>query len=242
MDVNALDWDGSWNTRDLGGMRAASGQTVRRGALIRSGNLARLSAAGKAAVLEAGVGCVVDLRSGFELQLEANPFADSSLYCHAPLMSDDEAAATAVTNALNPLEMYVVMLEMYRANIAAVLRAIADAPDGAGVVVHCHAGKDRTGLIVALLLGLMGVSPDDIADDYARSDAHLQAQYAQWLEAQRDLDERAKLAVQLTADRETMLGVLEFLNMQHGGVNKYLEACGLDATTLGRLQWRLLNA
>ena len=238
-----LGWDGCPNARDLGGLQTPAGSSIRRGALIRSDNFARLTEAGIAAVEQAGVSLVIDLRSAFELEIQANPFAtrDTIDYKHLPLMNDaDEAGLELVQQSRDAVQMYEVMLERFKPQIGAILQAIADAPSGA-VVVHCHAGKDRTGLVVALSLALAGVSASVIAEDYALSDQYLQALYEEMLSNQPDDEARAQLAAVLTSKPESILGALEFVNQQLGGLAVYLESCGLDTGTLEKLRSRLLE-
>ena len=239
-----LGWDGCPNARDLGGLQTPAGSSIRRGALIRSDNFARLTEAGIAAVEQAGVSLVIDLRSAFELEIEANPFAtrDTIDYKHLPLMNDaDEAGLELVQQSRDAVQMYEVMLERFKPQIGAILQAIADAPSGA-VVVHCHAGKDRTGLVAALSLALAGVSADVIAEDYALSDQYLQALYQEILSNQPNDEARAQLAAVLTSKPESMLGALEYLEHHFGSVEAYLKACGLDDATLERLRSKLLEA
>ena len=240
-----LSWDGCPNARDLGGLQTASGSSIRRAALIRSDNFGRLTEAGIAAVEQAGVSLVIDLRSAFELEIEANPFAtraSSVTYRHLPLINDADAEGLElVQKARDATEMYEVMLERFKPQIGAILQAIADAPSGA-VVVHCHAGKDRTGLVVALSLALAGVSADVIAEDYALSDQYLQALYEEMLSNQPNDEARAQLAALLTSKPESILGALQYIEHQFGGLKGYLESCGLNAGTLERLRSKLLEA
>lgn len=238
-DARCLKWDGCSNTRDLGGLASK----VRFGALIRSDNLSRLTEAGIAAVENAGVSLVIDLRSAFELEIEANPFATRASvdYLHLPLMSDADAEGLElVQNARDVIQMYEIMLERFKPQIAAILKAIADAPSGA-VVVHCHAGKDRTGLVVALALGLAGVPAATIAEDYALSNQYLQNLYQEMLANQPDAESRAQLAAQLTSKPESILGALRFIDQHFGSLENYLSTCGLDTSTLEKLRSKLLE-
>jgi hypothetical protein len=109
---------------------------------------------------------------------------------------------------------YVHTLERHRARFAEALQAIADAGEGT-VLIHCAAGKDRTGLLTALLLRLAGVSTEHVADDYAESEA------------------------EQPAPREAMLGVLRELDRRYAGVRAYLSAAGLDDDRIDRLERRL---
>ena len=242
-----LIWDGCVNARHLGGFRAEGQGMTREVALIRSGNLSRLSAEGQTSVRQANVSAIIDVRSAYELKIEANPFAISTqasalpIYHHLPLMNEDDLEAMRLVNtAPSLLPMYQVMLERFTVNIAGIMTAIADASPGA-VVVHCHAGKDRTGLVIALVLRLTGVSPEDIAQDYALSDLYLQSQYQEMLAQKTNLEERTILASQLTSKPETMTNLLQHIEKYYGGVKAYLKFCGLQDETLDCLTQRMLE-
>lgn len=156
-------------------------------------------------------------------------------------MDEADTKGVALVNAAPTVaEAYRLMLDRFGGNIGVIMAGIADAPPGA-VVVHCHAGKDRTGLVVALALRLAGVSEDLIAEDYALSDTYLDALYKEMLDKKADPAERAELAEQLSSKPEAMLGALSHLDERYGGVKPYLLKCGLDAETIRRLHSRLLE-
>jgi protein-tyrosine phosphatase len=111
------------------------------------------------------------------------------------------------------------------------------------VLIHCHAGKDRTGLAVALLLGLAGVSPDVIAADYTASNIGLQPLFAEWLAAvAHNPVQHAALVPQLGAHPETMLAVLAHLDGHYGGAWEYLRQCGVTEQALVAVRHRLRGA
>ena len=125
--------------------------------------------------------------------------------------------------------------------IGRILRQIAHAPSG-GVLVHCHAGKDRTGLIVALIMALLGVAPDLIISDYVASGAYLQALYKPWLEAvAHDPIQLAKLQHDLSTQPETMRAVLDALEQQYGGALVYIQHCGMSMDDIRLMQQRLCS-
>jgi hypothetical protein len=135
--------------------------------VVRSDSLAALTPAGRLALVEYGVRSMVDLRLPGEVAERPNPFARPGTHgiAYANVSFIDPAAAPP--NPVSTLaEDYLQMLDRYRPGVAEAMAAIARAPEGA-VVIHCAAGKDRTGLISALLLGLAGVPADTIAADYA---------------------------------------------------------------------------
>jgi protein-tyrosine phosphatase len=116
--------------------------------------------------------------------------------------------------------------------------AIADAPVG-GVVIHCHAGKDRTGLITALALGIAGVEASVIAEDYAATDVFLAEHYAAELNAAKDESTREYLQSFQNSSPEVMLETLGFLEEKFGGIAAYLHQAGVSQDSLERLRQRL---
>src|SRR5207245_1879248 len=92
----------------------------------------------------------------------------------------DEATRDAWSATTTTADSYTLMLGRFQQNVAAVLMAIARAPDG-GVLFHCHAGKDRTGLVAALLLALAGTPDEIIAQDYHLSYTYLLPTFDEWL-------------------------------------------------------------
>jgi protein-tyrosine phosphatase len=183
-----------------------------------------------------GVETIVDLRSPRELAAVANPLRDHGAYRHLPLLED---ADLDEVNRLDGIAaVYRWQLERRGAMFAAALDALAKAPPG-GVVVHCHAGKDRTGLVTALLLSLAGVERDAIVDDYALSEQGQQALYEVDAAAEADLDRRHAMRLKYHAYPDAMAGLLDYLDDVHGGVARYLDAIGVSAESRERLR-RLL--
>ncbi|MEV4623704.1 tyrosine-protein phosphatase [Asanoa sp. NPDC049573] len=200
-----LDWPDCTNVRDLGGLATTGGRRIRPDALLRSDNHDRLTPETIATIRAGGVRRIVDLRWARECAARPSPFAGDPLYAHVPLLGDDDYELVP--------DSYAALLDHSRPGIGAAFRAVAEAPPG-GVIVHCHEGKDRTGVLVALLLLVAGVPEDEVADDYA-----------------------------LTAgvERIVMVNTIEHLHRAYGGVAKYLADCGIDATLLDAVRARLLD-
>jgi len=243
-----LAWEGCCNVRDLGGLAAADGSRIRRGALVRADNLCRLTASGQAALMAHGVRTVIDLRATEELARAAHPFAAEKAeqgwprYIHVPIF---EVTDTATTAALaGEREVYgpnKVLLDRCGSGFATALRAITTAPEG-GVLVHCFVGKDRTGLVVALTLAVAGVPPETIAADYAMSDFYLQPIYAEMLaECNGDEAAIADLKPRLTSHSDTMQRTLSYLDWKYGGPEGYLRGIGLTTDELAALRRRVLD-
>ncbi|GAA5029157.1 tyrosine-protein phosphatase [Actinopolymorpha pittospori] len=233
-----LAWADCLNARDLGGLPTSDGRRIRPGALIRSDNLTRLTEAGVAAVRQASVSRIVDVRTTDECARYPSPFATDPLYVNMPLEREGEGAPWDPTWTLD--QAYVAMLDRGPDLIAAAVGAIADAPPGA-VVVHCHAGKDRAGNIVALALRVAGVPPETVAGDYAVVDPRMRDHFADQLVLVDDPAERDQLAESFTARPETMLATLRHLDDRYGGVETYLRQGGLTAAQFDALRNRLLD-
>jgi protein tyrosine/serine phosphatase len=158
---------------------------------------------------------------------------------HLPLEDWTDTVYKAAIQAWSAkgMDYYIAILDHYRARVAGIMRAIAQAPAG-GVLVHCTAGKDRTGIIVALLLTLAGVPAETVAEDYAVSDVYLRPRYEALMQKAQDEAERARLAAP-KAPPERMLAVLAWLERQHGGVRPYLLHAGVTEAEIERIRARL---
>jgi protein tyrosine/serine phosphatase len=242
-----LAWDGCANVRDLGGHATPAGET-RFHAVVRSDSVARLTESGWSALVDYGVRTIVDLR--YDAEVEADPPRGIGVrVVRVPLVPDQEhpdwREIDAIGRAARNEEeaqaaVYLELLERYRSAFAEAVRAVADASDGV-VLVHCEGGKDRTGLIAALLLRLAGVDPDAVAADYAVSSENLREEIERWIAEAPDDDERALRARIGTTRAGTMLRVLAELDRRHGGVAGYLAAAGLGEEDVARARARLVS-
>jgi protein tyrosine/serine phosphatase len=134
--------------------------------------------------------------------------------------------------------VYLIFLERFRSNVAAAVRAVADAPEG-GVVIHCVGGKDRTGLLSAFLLRLAGVDDEEIAADYALSEERLRPRHEAWFEAAASEEELARLRRIAQTPAASMSGVFAELERRYGGVEPYLRGAGVTAEELELVRARL---
>jgi protein-tyrosine phosphatase len=231
--------DGLVNLRDLGGFATESGATTRLGRLLRSESPHRLTEAGMRAMLDLGIGAVIDLRTTSEREQRPSPLVDAGVRgAHAPIFTDEEEYPDHLTTAG---EVYCWWLRERQNGVARAMTAIADAPS-APILVHCHAGKDRTGVIVALVLRLAGVSVDDIADDYAISGVQLADMLARdrITAVERGMDP-VRVERLFTVPREAMLYTMECVEKEHGGPVSLLRNIGLDDARIERLTNLLLS-
>jgi protein tyrosine/serine phosphatase len=243
-----LAWEGCVNVRDLGGHSTADGGTTRFGAIVRADTVHRLTDAGWRDLIGHGVTRIVDLR--FNEEREADPPAELPVeVTHVSLFGDgldehyaaqlDALAAAAPTPADATKVVYLDFVERYASRFPAVFSAIAHAPEGA-VLVHCHGGKDRTGLVVAMLLTLAGVPRDEVVADYAISEQNLAEIHARWQDEAESEEERARRARISGCPPEAMRGVLDEIERRYGGVREYLLAAGAADDELDRAVARLL--
>jgi protein tyrosine/serine phosphatase len=241
-----LAWDGLLNARDLGGHPTEDGDETRWGSVVRADSVRQLTEEGWRSVVDYGVRTIVDLRSNEELA--EDPPAELPIEAvHVSFFDDDrpevfeeveEASAGAADHAAATREVYLIFLERFRANVAAAIRAVGQAPEG-GVVVHCHGGKDRTGLVSAFLLRLAGVPIDEIATDYALSEERLRTRHEEWFAQAADEQELERLHRISKTPASSMREVIEELERRYGSIAGYLKAGGATDEDLERARARL---
>jgi protein-tyrosine phosphatase len=244
MTERVLTWDGCVNVRDLGGHPTENRRVTRFGAVVRADSVRHLTPAGWQALVGYGIRTVVDLRRHDELERDP-PLEIPVDVVHVPLDDSyrdelEEVWRQEGDDVRSVYDAYVRMLELLAPNFARAVETVADAPRG-GVVVHCFAGKDRTGLTCAMLLRLAGVGIDDIAADYGLSADNLRGIIEPWAEAAADERERALRLRIGSSPPQVMRDVLAELERRHGGVDGYLRESSLADETLERVRSRLLG-
>jgi protein-tyrosine phosphatase len=239
-----IDLEGCLNFRDLGGYATSDGRRVRWRRLFRSDALQVLTAADVARVRdELQIGDVIDLRSSAELRSDGRGLLqhETIRFHHLPLYDGEQTqsartAAAAVTLA----DRYFLLAEYARAAIARVVTVLAET--SAPAVYHCAAGKDRTGVVSAVILGALGVADEVIVADYAATQEHLDAIVARLMAAEgyRTILE-ALPPDTLHAQPETMLELLARIRERYGSMLAYLTAAGVSTRTLSQLANSLLE-
>jgi protein-tyrosine phosphatase len=232
-----LDFPSLLNARDLGGYPTVDGSTTRWRSLLRSDDLAQLTLAGVHAFATYGIETVVDLRWPEEVALSPTPITrvlKHIRYEQISLLADtpDEWRVRRADSTAKEL-WHRAMLEGVRAELAKVLRVIATATPGP-LLFHCVAGKDRTGLIAALLLAVADVKPDAIAYDYAASTENLREAYLR-----RYADAKPEAIIDaVQCPEEGVHNMLAYL-AKFGGARAYLEEIGLLPEEITALRSRL---
>ncbi|MGW4402232.1 tyrosine-protein phosphatase [Amycolatopsis nivea] len=227
----AVDWEGFFNTRDLGGLPTRSGSVTESARFYRSASLRFVNDVGWAQARESGVRTIVDLRNPAEISTYAVTVPAGMTRLEAPLddVEDTEFWQYIADEQLDGTPLYYrVFLDRKAERCATVLKALARAEGG--VLFHCTSGRDRTGLVSLLLLALADVDPETIAADYALStEAVLPLYRALGIEDQTALLEAA-LARRQTTIREAVLATLDGFD-----VRDYLVRAGMTADEVDRL-------
>jgi protein tyrosine/serine phosphatase len=224
------------NARDLGGLPTQDGGHTRARSLLRADDLAQLTAEGLAALREYGVVTVLDLRWPEEVARHPSPVPlvlPQIRYEHVSLLTHTEDEWRLRSRDVVKELWKCVVLEHVRRELKQVLEVIAAAAPGP-LLFHCIAGKDRTGLVAALLLTLADVTPGAIARDYAESGDNLREGYLKrYAEA-----DPARILEAIRCPEEGAYNMLEFLSAA-GGIRAYLERLGLQRQEIAALRARL---
>lgn len=231
-----LDWEGSWNVRDLGGLATRAGGRTRWNAIVRADNLGALTTRGWEQALEHGVRTVVDLRNPDEKagDLGGRPGEIATISVPLDVIENREFWDELETSPSIATPLYYRShIDRFASRSAEAITAIADAPEGA-VAVHCMSGRDRTGQITMLTLALAGVADEEVVADYERSIPRLNAKYSALAEE----DQNALVAGFLT-DRETTFAAIIAETLTAFDLEAHLGAAGLSAESVQRLRERL---
>jgi protein-tyrosine phosphatase len=234
-----------FNFRDLGGYETVDGRQVRWNAVYRSDSLHRLRGADLVSAQKLGLRTVIDLRATAELDRHGRfAHVDAVAFHHLPMLEE----GSVHFKPLQPDDPepvpgvgYIDMATTGRASIAAALQVIAHGEHA--VVFHCAAGKDRTGIVAALLLSSLGVPDELIGADYHLSEQAIRPALA-WAEENDPamVAEIGRLPEWAFFAREpTVLAFLDMLRERHGSIESYLADAGVEIATFDALRARLLD-
>ncbi len=216
------------------------------GAFFRADSLHKLTEKDRQVLLGRGLRSVIDLRQSHELAEFPNVFAGSAevSYYHHDVIGGDPIHYSPVigTPADDVLMSYSAWLEQRRAQIGAVLATMAQ-PNALPAVYHCAGGKDRTGVITALLLEIAGVPEDTIAEDYGLTAIYL---WERWQVEMPGIEAGVHLRGWRDYQRaycppDGMRKVLAFLKARYGGAEGYALAAGLTARQIESLREALVE-
>lgn len=241
-----LKVEGTYNIRDLGGYPVAGGATTARHIFIRAGNLDQLPLASQQQLIDYGVKTVIDLRDEWEAEKYPNVFESSASvkYINLPLIGNalsQNKTWKAETQHYEGLhELYGKYLERCQPQIGTIFTSMAESTST--VIFHCYAGKDRTGIIAALLLGVAGVPEQLIAKDYAHSKRKIAHLIKQWrvyaIEHGQDMP---RFEEDIASKSSTMLSMLTDIKLRYRNVADYLRVCGVTDNHLAVLRSRFIQ-
>ncbi|MEM8860757.1 MAG: tyrosine-protein phosphatase [Chloroflexota bacterium] len=239
--TRSLDWPNCLNIRDLGGLPTPDNGVTKWQAVIRSDLVNDLNADGQQMLLDYGVRTTIDLRAPREVEKKPSIYQNQSEglihYVNQPLEHFYPHVGELISNASSRGEVYCIILDHYADLICSALRLIANADEG-GVLIHCQAGKDRTGTISALLLKLVGVEDDVIAADYAESQANLWPIYEKAVE-QAGGAEQVGFWSQPSVTADMMHLMLDHVAGRYGDVESYSIQAGMTTVELDKIKKRL---
>ncbi|NMO52647.1 tyrosine-protein phosphatase [Actinoplanes sp. TBRC 11911] len=237
-----LGFSRTYNFRDVGGYTGLDGRTVRWRRLFRSDALHRLGEDDAEEFAALGIRTVIDLRRPFEIEKYGRVADRYGLDYHNLVLKhvdwEEVEHPDDVVHERWLADRYLNFAEDGREALLGSLRVIAD-PDQAPVVVHCMAGKDRTGTVCALALSLLGVSDEDIAADYAltspameRLTAYLLEKHPEAVQGNEHMYDSPPGAMQL---------FLDDLRALHGSVEGFVKEIGVNDDEIAAMRAHLLS-
>jgi protein-tyrosine phosphatase len=242
--------EGIFNVRDLGGIATEDGRVVAPGRLVRGDALHRVRSTA-ADLRSHGIVRVLDLRDERERADEGVLDAEGIEVLHLPVLDptfqwfDDDHDDVSTLLAHRYRIILTSFPDKFAAAVGATVEVVAAPGSRAGVAYHCAVGKDRTGLLTALLLGSLGVPDDAVVRDYVRS-ARANAVQVSWLwslgrPGGQATDTDLELGV-WSARAETMQRTLDWLRSEHGGAQAYLRGAGVAQDQLDAFAAAVLQA
>ncbi|MGW6655956.1 tyrosine-protein phosphatase [Rhodococcus sp. NPDC055024] len=237
-----LDLNGTYNFRDVGGYATRDGLTTKWNKLFRSDALHRLNQVDREVLRGRGLAFVIDLREQEELDTAPNALEGLDLtQFHLPIF---ESEINTRETSLDLAAIYAKVIDQCGVRLVRAVRAIAESDDSA-VLVHCTAGKDRTGLVIALALAAVGVDYRDIVADYSLSEVMLAGEWASAMAVklrEYGVGDGADVAQLVGASPAALMRTsLQSVDNSYGSASEYLLAHGLSSAELDRLHLALVN-
>ena len=228
---------GTVNFRDVGGYQSSDGRFIRWGRLYRADSLNNLTDEDRDEIRHLGVATVIDLRSSAEVESGRFPIEDIPVdFHHLPLVDE---VADPESFAMTPgllAAMYVDMLDEAGEHITTAIEVLAN-PASQPAIIHCTAGKDRTGVLIALILGLLGISEEVIVEDYAMSAKSMHKLKERLAERYPDFADQILAADDMfSAAPANMENLLTVIDERWGSIEGYADHLGISPATIERLR------
>jgi protein-tyrosine phosphatase len=233
-----LGVDGMPNLRDVGGYPLTSGGSTRWGVLYRAGAPGLLTPVGYQRFTTLGLRSIIDLREQTEIDHLPTPPSVAQLH-HIPLFR----TRIAIEHIEDLLSVYRVTLRDCGDSFAAVVNLLGQ-PDAFPALVHCSAGKDRTGMVVAIILSALGVAAELVAEDYGRTAEIFTGEYRERLLAQSAVIgvDQQRIALMSGSPPAVMRAFCDKLTQEYGGAAAYLTQHGAKSQALQGLRRALTSA
>jgi len=242
--MTAVDLQGAYNVRDLGGLRTRDGRRTRDGLIYRGDSLDNITPSDAEILFEKlGLGTIVDLRTQAETDLTEVSFpvpryrfsvlAEGRLG-REPFPSDDPAELAKV---------YLSNIDGGRTAVKRTFEVIADnLQAGMPTLFHCAAGRDRTGIMAALLLDLVDVTFGEIARDYVQSNRNAKRVTKKLAENPLYANHEAHKREVILLHEQTILGFVRLLHAESGGPRQFCLDCGLSEETIAVIEALFVGA
>jgi protein-tyrosine phosphatase len=242
--MTAVDLEGAYNVRDLGGLRTKDGRRTKHGVIYRGDSLDNITPADARILFDKlGIGAIVDLRTQAETELRKAEFPVPNFRFsvlvegrlgHEPFPSDDPAELAKV---------YLSNLDGGRAAVKGTFEVIAASlREGVATLFHCAAGRDRTGIIAALLLSLVGVTDGQIAQDYVQSNRNARKVTRKLSENPLYANHDKNRPEVILLREQTILGFLRLLRERYGGPREFCLASGVSPETISVIEHHFVTA
>ncbi len=241
--MTAVELTGAYNVRDLGGLRTRDGKRTRHGVIYRGDSLDGITPADARILFgKLGIGAIIDLRTKAETELSGLLFPvrryrfsvlpEGGLGSE-PFPSDDPSELAKV---------YLANIDGGRAAVKGTFEVIAaDLRAGVATLFHCAAGRDRTGIMAALLLGAVGVTDDQVAVDYVQSNRNARLVTRKLAENPLYANGRSRPEVILLRE-ETILEFMRLLRERFGGPREFAVASGVKPETITVIEENFVTA
>ena len=216
------------NMRDIGGYTINNQKRVKEGKIIRSNVATNLNESELEQLKNLGFTTIIDLRSDKEIEKKNGVFFNNSEfeYHHIGIKGDGKIPESKE----KVLDSYIEMISG-KEQIKKVFETIGNSKGG--VIYYCNAGKDRTGVITALILKLLGVSDNDVAVDYTASGIFLENTLKEFAKENPDKKDLLKI---VTPTSDTIFNLMKYINKNYTSVDGYLKSCNLENTVLNQIK------
>lgn len=237
--VRWVDLEGCGHFRDVGGYPTVDGKRTRWRTLYRSASLDALTEDAVADFRGLEIRSVVDLRTEDE-RVASQPWNDDGSVRVLSLPSSNPARGSLRLGSYDPGALYIAALEDRARDLPTILQLLLT-PEALPAVISCSGGKDRTGMVVALVLGILGVPEATIVEDYALSDEFITRDPAAYAAALERVSAAGLDPEVLRTRPETMERFLRTIASRHGSISAFAEASGVPSDTLTSLRDLLLE-